>query len=192
MSMISKATKYAKVAHKGQMRKMSKTPYVSHVINVGKILKRYSYRDEVIVAGILHDTIEDTKTTYDNIVDEFSKDVADLVDSASESDKSQSWEARKKHTIEAIKSASKESMAIIGADKLDNLESTLADLNRMGDKVWAKFNAPKERQAWYYGSILEVLESKLGKSGLVKDLRIVYDKIFNDVTKESFKAHYYK
>ena len=43
--MINKATAYAKVAHKGQMRKMSKTPYVAHVINVGKILKRYGYKD---------------------------------------------------------------------------------------------------------------------------------------------------
>lgn len=192
MSMITKATKFAKEAHKGQMRKMSKTPYVGHVLNVGKILKKYGYSEDVISAGILHDTIEDTPVTFEDIEKEFNINIAELVDSASETDKADTWENRKKHTIKALKGASKESMAIIAADKLDNLSSIVKDMKSMGDKVWKVFKAPKDRQSWYYGSILEILESKLGKGGMIKELRKAYDILFSDIKAESFKDHYYK
>jgi len=65
--MISQAIEFAAGAHRGQYRKGSKIPYNIHPLNVGKILIEHGCFDEVVIAGILHDTVEDTPVTLDNI-----------------------------------------------------------------------------------------------------------------------------
>jgi len=76
---LSKAFKFAIEAHKNQKR-ISGVPYVVHPVAVADILAELKLDSATIITGLLHDTIEDTKTTYDVVLKEFGKEVADLVD----------------------------------------------------------------------------------------------------------------
>ncbi len=76
---LSKAYNFAVTAHKNQKRK-SGDPFVMHPLAVANILSDLKLDSATIVTGLLHDTIEDTKTTYDVVLKEFGKEVADLVD----------------------------------------------------------------------------------------------------------------
>jgi len=98
MNMIHKAIQFATLAHKNQFRKGTNIPYIVHPFEVAQILTDAKCNEEVIIAGLLHDTVEDTDVAIGQIEQEFGHYVAELVSSCSE-DKSQSWEERKQHTI---------------------------------------------------------------------------------------------
>src|SRR5574344_199794 len=100
MNIKEKALIYATRAHKGQVRKTEpEKEMIIHPIGVANILEEYGCDDNVIAAGYLHDVVEDTKYTLEDIEKEFGEDIKNLVDAASESDKSLSWEERKLETI---------------------------------------------------------------------------------------------
>src|SRR3954466_13385740 len=82
-----------------QPRKGTTFPYVVHPIRVAEILDRFNYSEETVVAGILHDTVEDANVMYDEIAGTFGERVSTLVEKASEHDKTLTWRARKEHTI---------------------------------------------------------------------------------------------
>lgn len=79
MKLIEKAYTFSTRAHKGQER-VSGDPYIIHPVEVGCLLAELEMDDSSIIAGILHDTIEDTSLTYDKIKKEFSEEIAELVD----------------------------------------------------------------------------------------------------------------
>ncbi len=92
MSIKEKAKLFAIKAHMGQIRKNEPDkPMTMHPISVGELLESFGYEDNVVAAGYLHDVVEDTKYTINDIEKEFGKDIANLVMGASEPDKSLSW-----------------------------------------------------------------------------------------------------
>ena len=98
-----KAKLFALQAHMGQVRKNEKDkPMIMHPFMVADILKEYDFDDNVISAGYLHDVVEDTPYTIDDIKKEFGDDIADLVMGDTEPDKSLSWKERKQYTIDTI------------------------------------------------------------------------------------------
>lgn len=126
MDLKERARTFAIEAHRGQVRKNEPDkPMIIHPIGVDLLLEEYGYDEAVIAAGYLHDVVEDTKYTIEDIENEFGEDVANLVMGASESDKSLSWEKRKKCTIEETKSLSLRNKLIICADKINNLEDLM-------------------------------------------------------------------
>lgn len=76
---IIKAYSFAEKAHEGVERKFSGLPYFSHVKFVARTLEKLHVDSELVAAGFLHDVIEDTDTTYEQVNDKFGKRVADLV-----------------------------------------------------------------------------------------------------------------
>lgn len=177
MNLIEKAIEYAAIAHEGQYRKGTETPYISHPYAVGMILMSYRCSEEVIVAGILHDTIEDTATSLTDIQTEFGDEIAVLVAGASEPDKSVSWEDRKAHTIDFIKTAPLHMRHVICADKLHNARSILLDYRVVGDDIWRRFKRGRDDQKWYYTSIVESL--KVSDSfPMVEELWCVVNELF--------------
>lgn len=157
MDLIEKALQIASMTHENQYRKRSRIPYITHPVAVGMILMKEGYDEEMIAAGILHDTVEDTALSLSDIENLFGPRIAEIVKGCSEPDKSLSWEERKKHTIEYLKTAPPEIRAVACADKLHNIRSIIADYEVVGDKVWEKFKRGRDKQKWYYTKVAESL-----------------------------------
>lgn len=163
----------------GHLRKGTRFPYVIHPIRVAWTLERHGYDDEVITAGLLHDTIEDTDVTAEEIAGRFGERVAGLVVAVSEADKSAPWEERKRATIEKVDSAGEEVLAILAADKLDNVRATRDDLAEAGEEAtWAKFKTGRDDQAWYYRALAEGFLAREPENLLFQTLGNEVDAVF--------------
>lgn len=179
--MIQKAIDFANKAHSKQVRKGSDIPYIFHPVNVGKILaERLGCSADIVIAGILHDTLEDTQTQENEILDYFGENVLRLVKGNSERDKSDTWENRKKEALKKAETESEDVLLIKLADKYDNLKAIEIDFLQHGDKVWERFNAPKDRLAWYYSSLGKIFEDKL-KSVRTEQIMKEYNSALNQV-----------
>lgn len=166
-SLISEAINFAIEKHStvknpdgtiGQKRKGSNLPYIIHPIEVWEILRNNDCSVEVQIAGLLHDTLEDTNATPDEIKEAFGEKILSLVLTESE-DKSKTWKERKQHTIDALANDSLETMQVCCADKLSNCRAQLYDYKQIGDSLFDRFNkqSTPELQAWYYKSIVKAL-----------------------------------
>lgn len=154
MNHLFKAIEFSAKAHDHQYRKTTEVPYISHPYSVGLILMKEGCTEDVIVSGILHDVIEDTHVSYEDLVTTFGSKVAEIVTGCSEPDKTLSWEERKKHTISYLKDAPIEVKLVACADKIHNLTSIEHSLAEMGPIAWDRFNRGKEDQEWYYRSLM--------------------------------------
>ncbi|MDE0686035.1 MAG: HD domain-containing protein, partial [Candidatus Poribacteria bacterium] len=169
---IEEAIEIAAEAHQGQYRKGTDTPYITHPYAVGLILMEAGCTEAVIIAGILHDTVEDTDLTLEFIRERFGNTIANIVDGCSE-DKALRWRARKTERIEALRSASPEVCTVTCADKLHNLRTIISEHDLIGDAVWDRFHGGVEDQAWYYRSVLGAIadrDAALQKSGVYAKL----------------------
>lgn len=152
--MLFDAIEFATRAHSGQYRKASQLPYIYHPLAVARSLMELGCEEEVVVAAVLHDTVEDTPVTLDEVRATFGERVAQLVEGASEPDKRDSWENRKQHTLAFLEQAASEVLLIACADKLDNVRSIAQDRIVLGEAVWERFKRPHAHQAWYYQSLV--------------------------------------
>ena len=109
--------------HDGQLRKGTNLPYIVHPLEVMNILLQMGADKKLMIAGVLHDTAEDTEATLADIEEIFGKDVADLVASHTEMDKSLPWRERKEIALEHLAKASKREQMLVLADKLSNIEA---------------------------------------------------------------------
>jgi (p)ppGpp synthase/HD superfamily hydrolase len=181
MDMVEKAIIFAAKAHNNQKRKGTDIPYITHPFAVGMLLQKEKCSDEVIAAGVLHDTLEDTETTFKDLTEEFGIKVANLVLAASENDKSLRWEIRKQHTIDMLKDASLEEIQVIVADKYHNLKSIQNDLHIHGDTIWQRFKRGKRDQHWYYASIVKALSPRKKEFKVISKLEGVVKEVFGSL-----------
>lgn len=156
--MYAKAIQTALKAHEHQVRKIDATPYVIHPLEVGMLLSKYGLSDDIVIAGILHDTVEDTALTLSDIEENFGETIAMYVDFCSEKDKCDSWENRKRDYLRRMEEAPLEALYVICADKVSNTESLLKNISEYGTDIWDRFNAGFEKQRWYYREALIKLE----------------------------------
>jgi len=180
MDIKEKAKLFAIRAHMGQVRKSEPDkPMIMHPIGVGQLLESFGYDDNVVAAGYLHDVVEDTKYTIEDIEKEFGKDIANLVMGASEPDKSLSWEDRKRHTIEETRKLPFRNKLVICADKINNLEDLFLKFEKIGNRDFSAFKRGEESQEWYYTSIYESLVSGEDKDlPIFVRLKDILDKVF--------------
>lgn len=157
---LFEAIEFATHKHRGQFRKGTRLPYILHPLRVGQILIEASADIEVVLAGILHDTLEDTPTTREELSTRFGKRVALTVESVSEPDKSQPWRVRKEHTIAALQGAGPDTLLVTCADKLDNVRSMTRGERRDGPDFWQRFRKPRHEQGWYYREVARVLRHR--------------------------------
>ena len=156
-ALIEKALALALRAHEGQMRKDAPTPYLVHPVRVAILLARYGFPDEVVAAGLVHDVVEDTDVSLEEIRQELGEQVAALVAPVTHDD-TLPWEEKKKAYIESVRAASEGAKAVATADKIANAESLLAAHAREGSAVWGYFNAGKEKKLWFEASMLAMLQ----------------------------------
>ncbi len=179
---IFDAIEFAVKAHRGQFRKGSHVPYIVHPIGVSKLLIEAGCDENVVIAGLLHDTLEDTPVTVQEIKLHFGEKIATIVASISEPDKTDTWEHRKTHTIETLKNAPLDSLLVECADKLDNVRAMRKDLAVMGDNLWLRFKRGKDKQQWYYNSLMEAFSMRANES---PQLSLLF-KEFKEETEEVF------
>ncbi len=158
---IHDAIIFATLKHQGQKRKGTDIPYIVHPMEVMHILTANGCGEDVVVAGILHDVLEDTNTTREEVLEAFGQEVLDIVVSESE-DKSRSWKERKQATIDHLKHADIKVKLVCCADKLSNIRSVYCDMKKVGERLWDRFNAPKGDICWYYDGIAGALEGVEG------------------------------
>jgi hypothetical protein len=181
MSTVNKAINFASKAHRNQTRKSTDIPYITHPFAVGMLLQKAKCSDSVIAAGILHDTLEDTDTNYEKLVEHFGVYIANLVRAASEHDKTLPWHKRKQHTIDMLKDLSIEEIQVITADKLHNLQSIKEDFETIGEEVWERFNHGIKDQHWYYASIAKELAPRKKEFKLIRVLEMEVINLFGSL-----------
>lgn len=161
--MLDKAIVFATKAHEGQYRKGTQTPYILHPLETAAIVATLTNDEEVISAALLHDVIEDTAVTGEEIREAFGERVYSLVMSESENKREGvpaeiSWKTRKSETLDHLKDAPLEVKMITLGDKLSNIRAISRDYATFGDALWQRFNQKEKREhAWYYKNIAECL-----------------------------------
>ena len=153
---IEKAMTMALRAHEGQVRKEAPVPYIVHPVEVALILARHGFSDTVIAAGLVHDTVEDTPVTIEEIRRELGDAVADIVAPVTH-DESLSWEQKKLAYIEAVREASDDVRAVSVADKIANARSLIAAAVAQGESVWTYFNRGREKKLWFEDAMCAML-----------------------------------
>lgn len=177
---LERALRRAAEWHAGQTRKGSATPYVTHAFAVAWLLDRFGFDEDVLIAGLLHDAVEDTDATLEEIAAAFGPRVADLVGhcserKADEEGQRRPWLERKTEHVAHLAAAPLAARAVALADKLHNLLSIQADLEA-GVDVWAKFNAGREQVLWYQGAMIDACAVDAPElAGLAKQARAVLE-----------------
>lgn len=160
-TLLDRALETAAIAHRSQTRKATEVPYLVHPYAVGMLLLEARCPTEVVIAGILHDVIEDTAVTLAQLRRDFGDEIAEIVAQCSEPDKSWPWEKRKQHTIDFLPTAPVAVKLVMAADKLHNVRSIVEEHQRIGNAVWQRFNRGRDQQAWYYRSVTNSLAENL-------------------------------
>ncbi len=157
-----------------QKRKGKDIAYIAHPLTVGLILARVKASENVIIAGLLHDIIEDgledPGVAKQNIKDKFGEEVLDLVMSVSEKNKDLSWEERKKNFLKELKEFSQDSLLLKSADIINNLNEIVDDYEKDGDEMFSRFNAPKERVLGHKLEAIEIILNQYPDNPLARDL----------------------
>ena len=162
MPLLQKAMEFAVRKHAVQVRKGTAIPYFTHVMEAMEIVSRMTEDEEVRAAAVLHDTLEDTVTTYEELEKNFGKRVADLVAAESEDKRENqsakdTWLIRKQETVRHLGKAGTEIRMIALGDKLSNVRAMTRDYERIGEDLWNKFNNSNAiDQGMYYGLLANV------------------------------------
>ena len=157
--LVESALRVAACAHRKQRRKASDIPYIVHPMAVAMLLQQAGVTDpEVLAAAMLHDTVEDTDVTAEQLAQEFPVRVCEIVADLTErkhnpDGTSRTWEVRKQEHIDHVKDMSADSCAVLLADKLHNLSAILFDQKNDPD-VWDRFSRPREKVIAYHEAIL--------------------------------------
>ena len=156
---VDKAVQYAVEKHSGDTRKGTKIPYIVHPMEAAAIVAGITNDQELIAAAVLHDTVEDTDATREELEELFGKRVADLVAAESEDKRKdlpaeETWEIRKKETIDGLEQEGHEARLLALADKLSNIRAVQRDYEALGEEFWNRFNQKDPKMhGWYYGSL---------------------------------------
>ena len=179
---IERAIKRASLLHKGQSRKSEKdVPYITHLFSVAALLSTYVDKEDVIVAGLLHDTLEDTPYGEDELENEFGPEIKKIVLSVTEATYREkekimfSWKERKDRYLEKLRVAEAPALMVATADKIHNLQTIIDDFKKHGPSIWKNFNAGLEEQLWFFKAVLDIVEERLD-SKIVPHFRRVFNK----------------
>ena len=162
-TLLDRAIVFAVRAHAGTERRGKGFPYIVHPMEAVEIVATMTSDQELLAAAVLHDTVEDTDTTVEQIRTEFGDRIASLV--ASESDivvdgvnEEDSWHARKQAAIDRLARASHDAKMVALGDKLSNMRAIARDYAQQGDALWNLFHVKDRKEhEWHYRGLAESL-----------------------------------
>jgi (p)ppGpp synthase/HD superfamily hydrolase len=184
---INHAFAFAAKHHDRQVRKGTALPYLTHPANVAIILTRYDRDDDTVIAGILHDVIEDCvregwtqEMLEERIGEKFGANVLEAVlavthrrvdEDGNELDKDE----KKTDYLRRLQNASDCARWVCAADKVHNGSSILADLRRTmdPDTVWNRFSVGREGTIRWYRAVYERLREVGFDGPILEELREV-------------------
>lgn len=160
-------------------------PFIAHPVGVALILQEMGCHETVVAAGLLHDIVEDTVVTPEEIRQNFGDEVADIVAGCTEPPKKRdNWESRKMHSIRMLTDAPMSVKLVAAADKYHNLSHTLQNLRSEGNSVWRRFGRGPEQQAWYYRTALVSILANVPDPEsypIFEQLSEVIDELFEEI-----------
>jgi len=159
-NLLDRAIIFATNAHSGAFRKGTNLPYIVHPLETLAVVSSMTDDPEILAAAVLHDVLEDTAATKEQLREKFGARVTNLVSAESEekqNDKprADTWKQRKQETLDVLKNEKDIAVKmIVLGDKLSNIRSMHSDFERIGDELWERFNQKDVREhAWYYNEI---------------------------------------
>lgn len=179
-SLFDKAVKLAVEAHSGTERRCKGFPYIIHPMEAVAIVATMTNDQEMLAAAILHDVVEDTDVTLEQIRELFGDRVAELVrHETAPLDENLTWRERKTLQVEQLAAAPHDSKIVALGDKLSNMSGIALDYRQVGDEVWSRFHAPngKPDVEWYYRSLADAL-SELSETVAYQEFVRLLEKIF--------------
>ena len=187
MTKLEKAITFAIQAHHGMRRKKENVPYILHPLEVVTILAGMTDDEDVLSAAVLHDIVEDTNISLDEIEADFGPRVRELVQSETEDKRkglpaAQTWNIRKKESLDFLKNTTDKGVKMLWlSDKLANIRSLHRIWEREGNAMWKGFNQEDPiKQAWYYRSIAEMVKD-LQDYDAWKEYKYLIDMLFKGV-----------
>lgn len=182
-SLLDRAIIFAVKAHANTERKGKGFPYIVHPLEAVEIVATMTNDQELLAAAALHDTVEDTDVTLDDIRKEFGDRVAKMVEE--ESDKfmegvseADSWHSRKQAAIERLEGAARETKIVALGDKLSNARAIYRDYVQIGDELWKIFHVKdKAEHEWHYRGLAQALSELTGTFAYTEFCDLV-EKIF--------------
>lgn len=181
-SLLDRAITFAVKAHQGMERKGKGFPYIVHPMEAVCIVATMTNDQELLAAAALHDVIEDTDTTADDLKKEFGERVAMLVEAESDDktggSKAETWHQRKQDTLDRLRNADLDIKIVALGDKLSNMRAIAHDYAVLGDELWNRFTVkdPAEH-AWRYHALAEALND-LSDTDAYKEFHTLVNKTF--------------
>jgi myo-inositol-1(or 4)-monophosphatase len=161
--LLDRAIIFAVNAHHNTERRGKGFPYIVHPMEAVEIVATITPDQELLAAAALHDTIEDTDVTVEQIREAFGDRVADLVHAESDQftegvSEEDSWHDRKQAAITRLKNASRDAKIVAMGDKLSNMRAIYRDYMTKGDELWQIFHAKdKADHEWHYRGLADAL-----------------------------------
>jgi (p)ppGpp synthase/HD superfamily hydrolase len=162
---FDRALLYAAHVHGGQVRKGTSTPYVAHLLAVSATVLEYGGDEDLAIAGLLHDTVEDQggKARLEDVRNRFGDRVARVVAACSDSladtakgEQKADWQKRKQTYLAHLDTADDDVLRVSLADKVHNARAILRDLRKPDvGSIWSRFSQPREKTLWYYRSLAD-------------------------------------
>lgn len=184
---FERAVRFALEAHRGQVRKGSEVPYIVHPMETSVIAMSLTKSRDVVLAALLHDVIEDTEYSVEDIAGQFGSRVAAMVLAESEDKRrgqsaAETWQMRKQEFIDSLDGMDYDGKVIALSDKLSNMRATYHSYRTHGEEFWQRFNEKrKEKHAWYYSSVLEKLRAEFAETDAWQELEWLIDAVFGSV-----------
>ena len=182
-ALLDRAIVFAVRAHAGTERRGKGFPYIVHPMEAVEIVATMTNDQELLAAAALHDTVEDTDTTIEQIRAEFGDRVAALVATESDEphqsgDSVENWRARKQAAIDRIASAPLDSKMVALGDKLSNMRAIARDYAKQGNKLWNLFHSKDRKDhEWHYRGLANAL-SDLRDTFAYKEFKRLVEEVF--------------
>ena len=181
--LLDRAIVFAVKAHAGTERRGKGFPYIIHPMEAMEIVATMTTDQEVLAAAALHDTVEDTDVTIEDIRTAFGDRIASLVAQESEdrpegvSDE-ESWHDRKRVAIDRLAKAPHDAKIVALGDKLSNIRAIARDYAEIGDALWGRFHAkdPKDHE-WHYRGLADSLR-ELQDTAAYQEFESLINKVF--------------
>ena len=180
---IEQAIRAASVLHKDQVRKGDMPfPYITHVVSVAFILRDYTDDENVIIAALLHDTVEDTDYTLDELQQDFGGTVRDIVAIVTEpmtsNGKKLSWRERKQKYLKQLRDGSASARLVAAADKIHNMRSVVETYYDDPDRFLKDFGGSLEERLEQYQDLSNVFNRQLD-NGIIHEFNHVFTEYKN-------------